>query len=89
MEIKKFWEKNPDDTPVPREELTALGIPDNVTMTRKELNSRLETKKLQAAQEASGKSPTESLARRMDEELTDEEIRRAQEAGQKREEMGK
>ncbi len=82
-------QKNPEDMPVPKEELAAHGIPDNVSLTRKELNQHLETKKFQAGQEIAGKSPTESLARQMENDLTEEEIKRAEEAGKKSEEMGK
>lgn len=74
--------------PVSPEELEANGIGKGMSMTRGELNKHLETKKLQAAHEAS-KNPTESLAREMAGELTEEQIKRAEEAGRQREEMGK
>lgn len=40
-------------------------------------------------QEKAGEDARKSLAREMQRQLTDEEIQKAQEAGQKREEMGR
>ena len=40
-------------------------------------------------QEKAGEDARKSLAREMQRQLTDEEIKKAQEAGQKREEMGR
>jgi len=83
-------EQNPGSTPASREELNALGIPENVSMTRAELEQHLETKKRTALHEhIEGEKAVESLAEKMAQELTHEEIDRAEEAGKKRTEMGR
>ena len=75
-----------DNTPVPAEELAALGLPENVSMTREELNHHMEAKKMAAG---AGEDPNKELAQKMAQELTDEEIDRAEQAAKKRSEMGK
>ena len=83
MKFERRGEKNPDDMPVSREELEALGIT-GVSMTRGELDRHLEVKRRQSL--AVG---TETLAEKMGRELSDEEIDRAEQAGRRREELGR
>ena len=78
-------EQPKDDMPVSAEELAALGLPENVRMTREELNRHMEAKNMTAGAE---QDPTKELAKKMAEELTNEEIDRAEEAAKKRSEMG-
>ncbi len=86
MEQFKQAEGGPNDTPVSREELTALGIPENVTMTRAELDQHLKTKDLAAiTQHGAGEKAVKSLAEKMASELSEEEITRAEDASKKRE----
>ena len=71
--MERSREKNPDDAQVSREELAALGISDNVSMTRGELNKRLETEKLrsgaeQQEREKAIRSVEEDIAQLSDEE---------------------
>jgi len=86
-EPKKSGEKNPNDMPISKEELAKLGIPKNVSMTRKELEQHLKTKELQSAA-GDTKSIQEETLRQLN-QLTKEEIDRAEEAGKKRQEMGR
>lgn len=84
-------EKNPDDARVSREELDALGItiPESASMTRGELNRRLEREKFKsAAERLESENAAELLGKEMS-QLSDEEIKKAQEAGMRREETGK
>ena len=76
-------ERNPDNAPVPREELTALGIPENVSMKRGELNRRLATQKLRNA------AGTTKADEEMFSGLTDEQIDRAEKAAKERWELGR
>ena len=82
--MEKFKrERGPDDLPVPREELAALGISENISMTREELNKHLATKKLKEAGNTA-KSDEEMFGT-----LTDEQIDRAEKAAKERWELGK
>ena len=86
MEKSRHSEEKNLKEQVSREELDAHGIPENISMTRGELQRHLQTKKLQ---DAADTDPTASLRREMSRQLTPEEITRAEQAGKKREEMGR
>ena len=83
MKFERGGEKNPDDMPVSREELEALGIK-GVSMTRGELDRHLEVKRRQSLA-----VDTETLAEKMGRGLSDEEIDRAERAGKERTESGR
>ncbi|MBI3630728.1 MAG: hypothetical protein HY221_00080 [Candidatus Sungbacteria bacterium] len=84
MEKPKSMEGAKDDNEqVSREELLAHGIKGSVSMTREELNRHLETLRLRAS--VPGKKEDEAMF----EDLTDEQINRAEEAAKKRQELGR
>ncbi len=47
--FERIIHKNPEDEPVPKEELEKLGIKTGASMTREELNKHLKTLELQSS----------------------------------------
>ena len=86
-------EESEGDKTVSREELTALGIPENISMTRSELEKHLKTRDLQnvlaAKQSEHAPAALEKAMGEAMESMTDEEVMRANEAFQKNQGMGK